>query len=554
MTMLFSVESTVALAMAVEVHEADQGRFVEGNSLPRGDFVQRVVNVRQMVGGDVADEGAHDFVVTHAAMRPAKKQNELRADRKDGCENAVPVGSHRREILLDKVLDRASGVCVPCLLPRTTSVCGIGGTPVRKRYIAQMLLATVGFGVTAALIALSVGAPDCSSQQDAGAPAIALAGSERLHSEIRSIEGLLPGLPDRGAALFLLAHHYARLGEQMKALALLKECAGLDAGFVPEPARNPSLQPLESNAEFRELLEQVRQRNRPVHRAHVAFTVPDKDLFPEGLAVDALTGVFYMGSEHLKKIVKFTLTGGVSDFVQQGAYDLSPVGGVHVDPADHSVWATTDAGAKHRPELLHFDTQGKLLERYAEPGLMPHDLNDSVLRGTREIFATDTEGNHVYRFDRAARTFTEMKLHRSVFDPNGITLSRDGNLLFIGDDLGVIRVDLRSNESTDVNPGARDTLAGIDGLYWYKGDLVGVEYGTGAYRVMRWRLSPDGRKIVSSEVLERGTDLVNNPTTGAIYEGDFYFMANTGIFNLENDKIVDESKLAPVKIAVVALK
>lgn len=418
----------------------------------------------------------------------------------------------------------------------------------------QMLLATLGFGVVGALLALSVGAPDCSSQQDAAAAVIAPAVSERVRSEIRSIEGLLPGLRDRGAALFLLADHYARLGEQTKALDLLKECAGLDAGFVPDPAHNPSLRALESNAEFRELLEQARRAYPPVHHAHVAFTLPDKELFPEGLAVDASSGVFYMGSEHLKKIVKFTLKGNVSDFVKKDTYDLSPVGGVHVDLADHNVWATTDAGVKQRPELLHFDAQGKLLERYAEPGSMPHDLNDSVLRGTREIFATDTEGNHVCRFDRAAHAFTEMKLHRPVFEPNGITLSGDSNLLFIGDDLGVIRVDLRSNESTDVDPGAHDTLAGIDGLYWYKGDLVGVEYGTGVYRVMRWKLSADGRSVASSEVLERGTELVNNPTTGAIFEGNFYFMANTGIYNLKNDMIVDESKLEPVKIAVVALK
>ncbi|HEV2195028.1 MAG TPA: hypothetical protein VGR55_05580 [Candidatus Acidoferrum sp.] len=424
----------------------------------------------------------------------------------------------------------------------------------RRCYVMQVLLATLGFGVVAALIALSVGAPDCSSQQDAAPAAIAPAVSERLRKEIDSIEALLPGLADRGAALFLLADHYAPLGEQAKALALLKECVGLNAGFVPDPGHNPSLRPLEANLEFRELLEQARRRYPPVHKAHVAFTVPQKDLFPEGLAVDASNGLFYMGSEHRKKIVKFTLTDGVSDFVKQDLYDLSPVGGVHVDPADHSVWATTDAGVKRRPELLHFDAQGKLLERYVEPGSMPHDLNDHVLRGTQEIFATDTEGNHVYRFDRAAHTFTEMKLHRPVFEPNGITLSRDGNLLFIGDDLGVIGVDLHSNESTDVDPGAHNTLAGIDGLYWYKGDLVGVEYGTGVYRVMRWKLSPDGRTVVSSEVLERGTELVKNPTTGAIFEENFYFMANTGIQNLENDKIADESKLEPVKIAAVALE
>src|SRR5579859_5371737 len=108
--------------VTVEIDEADEGRFVERNSLPRGDFVERVVNVRQMIGGDIANEGAHDFVVAHAAMHPAKKQNELRADRKDGCENAVPVGGHR-EILLGKVKECAG----PAYFPAPSNVCAIGG-------------------------------------------------------------------------------------------------------------------------------------------------------------------------------------------------------------------------------------------------------------------------------------------------------------------------------------------------------------------------------------------------------------------------------------------
>ena len=106
----------------------------------------------------------------------------------------------------------------------------------------------------------------------------------------------------------------------------------------------------------------------------------------------------------------------------------------------------------------------------------------------------------------------------------------------------------------DVIPDAHDTLAGIDGLYWYKGDLIGVQYGTAAFRVMRWHLAPDGKQVESSKILERGTELVKDPTTGAIFEGKFYFMANTGIDNLKDDRIVDESKLEPVKIAAIALK
>ncbi|HKW64574.1 MAG TPA: hypothetical protein VJN89_18630 [Candidatus Acidoferrum sp.] len=434
----------------------------------------------------------------------------------------------------------------------------------RKKYVWQMLLATLTFSVIGIVMALSVDGPDCPSYcfakqppattagQSASAIAAASQPDAALLSLIHEVEGAMPQVPDRGAALFILARLYERAGEPQKALALLKECVALDQGF--DPGAHRRFQPLKDNPEFQKLEEQVQRAYPPVHRASVAFTVPDKDLFPEGLAVDAEKRVFYMGSMHRKKIVKITEAGQVSDFVKDGAYDLMPVGGVHVDPADHGVWAATDAGERDRPELLHFDAQGKLLERYAAPGAGPHDLNDLVLRGESEVYATDTEGNRVFRFDRKSHSFTALKFPRPIFEPNGITVSDDGEVLYVADDLGVLRVNLKTGEAEDVKPAPHDTLAGIDGLYWYKGGLVGVEYGTGAYRVMRWKLSRDGRAVTSSEVLERGTELVNDPTTGAIFEGKFYFMANTGIYNLENDKIVDESKLEPVKIAVVTLK
>ena len=411
-----------------------------------------------------------------------------------------------------------------------------------------------------ATILLSIGAfygverSQAGAQQQGPTPSpVSPAEAANLSAEIGSLERILPNIPDRGATLFLLAQDYAHRGESKKALDLLKECVALAAGFVPDPDNSPSLRTLRATAEFRQLLGEARRRYSPVHKAHVAFTVPQKDLFPEGLAVDPAKRIFYMGSMHYKKIVQFTLADGVSDFVKQDIYDLSPVGGVHVDAADHSVWASTDAGRKQRPELLHFDPQGKLLERYASPGKMPFDLNDLVLRGRQEIFTTDTEGQHVYRFDRIAHQFTNMKLWRPVFYPNGITLSGDGHLLFVADMLGVIRVDLGTNESGDVLPGPRNTLSGIDGLYWHKGALVGVQYGTGEYRVMEWKLSPDGRKVAASEILEYRTPLTTDPTTGAILDDNFYYLANTGISNLNDDKITDPAKLQPVDIAVVRL-
>ena len=375
--------------------------------------------------------------------------------------------------------------------------------------------------------------------------------SQRLRDEIKAVEKILPQV-DRGAALFLLAHDYARLGEEAKALDLLKECAALDEGF--DPAGDKAFAGLQTDHEFQNLVERVRQQTPAVHRAQVAFTIAQSDLFPEGLAVDAARHVFYLGSEYHNKIVKFTYAGEVTDFVKEGVYDLMPVGGVHVDAADHSVWCATDPGKKNRSEIAHFDAQGKLTERYKPSTAGPHTLNDLVLRGTSEIYVTDSDGNHVFRFDRKSHRFVELSLGRPVFGPNGITVSDDGNVLYVADDLGVIRMDLRTNWAQDVKPAAHDTMAGVDGLYGYHGGLVGIEYGTADYRVMSWKLTQDGRQVKSSEVLERRTDMVRNPTTGAILDGKLYFMANTGLQNLEDGKITDPAKLEPLCIAVLPLK
>jgi hypothetical protein len=85
----------------------------------------------------------------------------------------------------------------------------------------------------------------------------------------------------------------------------------------------------------------------------------------------------------------------------------------------------------------------------------------------------------------------------------------------------------------------RTTLAGIDDLYWHKGSLVGVQYGTGSFRVMQWRLSRDGKSVMSTEILEYRTALMSFPTTGAVVGDNFYFISNTGMANLKDDKIID---------------
>jgi hypothetical protein len=66
-----------------EIAEMNHRQFMQCNSLLEADGGQRRVDVRQVVEGDVADAGGHDFVGTHAAVQPAEEEDELQGDRQE---------------------------------------------------------------------------------------------------------------------------------------------------------------------------------------------------------------------------------------------------------------------------------------------------------------------------------------------------------------------------------------------------------------------------------------------------------------------------------------
>lgn len=96
----------------------------------------------------------------------------------------------------------------------------------------EKLAASLGWLIVAATSCATIPTLPQTSATPSVTPA-PVGDPQRLRDEIRAVERLLPRLPDRGSALYLLAHHYARPGEQPKALALRKECVALDEGFNP---------------------------------------------------------------------------------------------------------------------------------------------------------------------------------------------------------------------------------------------------------------------------------------------------------------------------------
>lgn len=370
---------------------------------------------------------------------------------------------------------------------------------------------------------------------------------EELQAQLESAKKFLRTAPDRGAVLFYIAATHALLKEPHAAMENLKECAALKEGF--DPIGEPAFAGLRDSKDFQTLTEQVHRDFPAMSMAQPAFVSADKEIVPEGLAYDGLKDVFYMSSMHLKKIVAISAQGEFTDFVPADRYKLLPVLGVRVDPLDDSVWSATwiDNG---KTELVHFDKKGALLGRFSPPeDGHKHGLNDLVVLPSGDVLVTDTAGNKVYRFDAKPQMFREIKLARELLLPNGIALTDDAAAVYIADQLGVLRLDPKSGRSGEVNPGPHNTIAGADGLYWHAGKLIAVQNGIGSPRIAVFQLSGDGLRVTKTTVVENRSKFSVLPTTGALDGDDFYFIVNSQIDNLNGDRVLDNTKLQPVRIA-----
>ncbi|MGB8474405.1 MAG: hypothetical protein WCE61_10000 [Candidatus Acidiferrum sp.] len=376
------------------------------------------------------------------------------------------------------------------------------------------------------------------------------ANAKEIRSQIAAVEKLQPTLPDRGAALYFLAVAKEHLRDSLAALALLKNCLALQEGF--DPSGDPAFLEFKESKDFTAMVEAVHNEFPATHQAREAFRTTERDLVPEGLAYDGKRDLFYLGSLNRRKIVEIGRDGRITDFVPENRFSLLPVMGIRVDPNDDTVWADSfsDSGLT---ELLHFDGTGKLLGRFKPPGPAKHSFNDLVIRKNGEVITTDSLANAVYRFDPASHAFKNLTIYRPLFYPNGITLGGDDHTLYIADSLGVIKVNLANGKSRDVDPGPRSTLAGIDGLYWHNGSLVGIQNGIGSPRVAAFRLSGDGLRVTRTTVLESRTRFCVLPTTGSIRGPDFFFITNSQIDNMNDDKVMDVTRLEAVRVGVLRL-
>jgi len=366
-------------------------------------------------------------------------------------------------------------------------------------------------------------------------------------------QSLLGKTPDRAAILYFLAEQHALLQEPHEAIVNLKESLDLREGF--DPAGDPIFSGLKSSPDFQKLVEQAHHDFPEVSHAKLAFVTKEKDLIPEGLAYDPTQDRLLLSSLHLKKIVGIPLqpSGQIKDFVPNDRYNLLPVLGIRFDPSDATIWAASWI-ENGKTELLHFAKDGSLLGRYSPQETGKHGFNDLIALRNGTLFITDTPGNQIYRFDTKSKAFQVIPASRPLLMPNGITVSENGEEIYFADQFGIFRLNSRTGSCIELKPETHTTISGVDGLYWHHGALIAVQNGIGSPRIAVFQLSKEGSEVKKITILEYRSSFSTLPTTGAIVGDDFYFIVNSQLDNLNGDRILDPTRLEPVRIGVLSLR
>lgn len=293
----------------------------------------------------------------------------------------------------------------------------------------------------------------------------------------------------------------------------------------------------------------------PPSPSQVAFQLPERDLFPEGIAYDPVTDHFFLGSLRKSKIISISLDGVVDTLAAAEELGVGGILGMKVDPERRVLWANfhqageqleADPSQPYRTGIHKIDLEsGALIKSYSiEKTDEDYLFNDIALSQDGTAYITSYSGGTLYTIPAETEELHEwLPMPEGVFT-NGITMGPDGRFLFVAGNADVYRVEIETKEVTRLALPDGEFIGYGDGIYFYDGSLVMIasyrEGETLHYQVARMGLSDDLTAIEDIQLLDKDHPLYAFPTTGALVDGWLYYIATA-----QFDKVDSEGKVAP---------
>ncbi len=373
---------------------------------------------------------------------------------------------------------------------------------------------------------------------------------------VRNLEQALVLKPNHPRLMYNLAAGYTTEAKYDAALRLLEKVAA--TGMVYPASKSPSFAVLRDSvlfkAQFDACCKRFEASTKPVGTSTEAFRLAEKGLITESVAYDPQEKAFYVSSVHKRKIMKIAANGAASDF-SKPTDDLWGVLGIKVDAKRRKLWVCMTAF----PQIQNFDTtlagkaaiavydltQGKLLHRYYAPNdRQSHAFGDLVLHPKTGVpLVSDSDSPMIFTVDEKSDTLKVWLKSDAATIPSmqGLDFSQDGKTLFLADYTnGIFRISTATKTIEHLSTPDSCVAAGTDGLYFFKGSLIGIQNGTNPQRVVRFRLDKEQRRIEGMDVLEANNALFEEPTLGVLVGNALYYIANS-----QWEKVSEKGVAAP---------
>lgn len=368
-----------------------------------------------------------------------------------------------------------------------------------------------------------------------------------LEARLQSIEQLLQTRPSDGLLIYYRAMTQAGLGRREAALADLESLLGRRLGLIP--LRDDGFIQIWEDQTFQRLRQQL-AAEEPVtpQPAKVFARLPDPKLIPEGIAHDARRQRYFVGSIAQNKVVVLDRHGRSRDW-SSPRDQLDAVLGLAVDAQRQLLWAVSNNAPKQprRNTLVAWELAGgRLKHQVAVPAAL--QLNDLAVAPDGTLWVSDSEAGALYRLRPGAAEAEQAVAAGRLRGANGVALAPEGDI-FVTLNTGIAKVDATEFSVTRLPQPEAVVTGGIDGLYWYRGDLIGVQNGPNPGRVLRIHLDAKRERILGLTVLQsHHHPEFDEPTTGAIVGDEIVVLANSQIARRKPDGqlIAPETLRAPV--------
>lgn len=379
--------------------------------------------------------------------------------------------------------------------------------------------------------------------------------NEKQYERCIQLGAPLVAVTDHPGIQYKLAECFCQAGKPASSLDLLGVLA--KRGLTYPVEENKGFSPLYGDKRFMEYTAAFRKNRTTIDKSAVSFVINDSLLIPEGIAYDSLHQTFFVGSLSKSKVIRCSGNGDCVDFANGAAYGFWMVVGMKVSPDFKSLWICS---AEEKDTLngyagiFQFEIpSGKLLRKFVVDNKQgPHLFNDIVITGTGDIYFTDSKAGKVWRIRPGSDPLTEYGT--GFVYPNGIAADENNKVLFVADFTGLHAFDLVTGKRSRVSNGGNTYLNGIDGLYFYKGALIGIQdSGNQDDRVVRYYVDTKKKLITKVETLQSFRKDFITPTTGTFANGQFHYIANAQLRSLQPDgNIINPEKL--VKPVILKLK